>query len=168
MSKVSNPIGKLSECLFEQLCIMQGWPFALVGDKGETIDFLYKPEEVWLSVQVKTAQSKKGPGHGSVGISSSNRLKKNGYTLYNVDDIDAVAMVMIPLRTIWVVPVGLLGRDKRDFRKIKGSANVFNPIYTRHQFDLTSMAMKDVEEEEEEEYEDSPLFLGLHPGSNGD
>jgi len=25
-----------------------------------------------------------------------------------------------------------------------------------------------VEEEEEEEYEDSPLFLGLHPGSNGD
>ena len=130
---VSNQKGRLSEHYFVELAIRLGWQAQLVGEKSANIDAIVRRpgDQRWLGVQVKTGRDSRRRW-GGTNLRTTNRKKPGNSANYRADAFDLLAVVIIPSRLIWVVPVSVLPRDEKDSDLLKGYVNLSAPEFEKY------------------------------------
>ena len=129
----SNQKGRLSEHYFVELAIRLGWQAQLVGEKAADIDAIVRrpTDDRWLGVQVKTGRDSRRRW-GGTNLRVTNRLKPGNSASYRANAFDLLAVVIIPSRLIWVVPVSALPRDENDSTLLKGYVNLSAPAFEKY------------------------------------
>ncbi len=130
---ISNQKGRLSEHYFVELAIRLGWQAQLVGEKTADVDAIVRrPGDArWLGVQVKTGRDSRRRW-GGTNLRTTNRLKPGNSSNYRADAFDLLAVVIIPSRLIWVVPVSALPRDEKDPDLLKGYVNLSAAAFEKY------------------------------------
>lgn len=133
MTSISNQRGRLSEHYFVELAIRLGWKVQPLGEKSADVDAIIRRpgDSRWLGVQVKTGRDSRRRW-GGTNLRTTNRLKPGNSANYRADAFDLLAVVIIPSRLIWVVPVSALPRDEKDPELLKGYVNLSAPSFDKY------------------------------------